>query len=95
MEAERVELLSAVEDQYGGVVVNVENHEPMDPKFFSSILEASMYNWRQQVDSFITFSNFNPIERFFYVQCVFCREKKGSGSSCPYCIQILLILQSR
>lgn len=48
MEAERVELLSAVEDQYGGVVVNVENHEPMDPKIFSSILEASMYNWRQQ-----------------------------------------------
>ncbi|CAJ1971614.1 unnamed protein product [Sphenostylis stenocarpa] len=48
MEGERVELLSAVEDQYGGVVVNVEDQEPLDSKLFSSILEASMNNWRQQ-----------------------------------------------
>jgi len=50
MEGERVELFSVVKDQYGGVVVNVEDQEPVDPKLFSSLLEASMCNWRQQVD---------------------------------------------
>lgn len=50
MEAERVELLSVVEDHYGGVVVSVENQEAVDSELFSSILEASMYNWRQQVN---------------------------------------------
>ncbi|RDX66473.1 Nudix hydrolase 2, partial [Mucuna pruriens] len=43
---ERIELLSGVEDQHGGLLVNVE--DPMDSKLFSSILEASIYNWRQQ-----------------------------------------------
>ncbi|XP_020234374.1 nudix hydrolase 2 [Cajanus cajan] len=46
MEVERIELLSGVEDQYGGVVVNIE--DPMDSMLFSSILEASIFNWRQQ-----------------------------------------------
>ncbi|KOM46360.1 hypothetical protein LR48_Vigan07g006400 [Vigna angularis] len=48
MEAERVELLSVVEDHYGGVVVSLENQEPVDSELFSSILEASMNNWKQQ-----------------------------------------------
>jgi len=50
MEGERVELLSVVEDQYDGVIVNVENQEHVDSELFSSILKASIYNWKQQVD---------------------------------------------
>ncbi|XP_027940769.1 nudix hydrolase 2-like [Vigna unguiculata] len=48
MEGERVELLSVVEDQYDGVIVNVENQEHVDSELFSSILKASIYNWKQQ-----------------------------------------------
>lgn len=55
MEGEkRIELLNADEDRHGGVVVSVE--EPMDSMLFSSILEASLYNWNQQVHSLVTFS---------------------------------------
>lgn len=41
-------LLSAVEDQHGGVIVNME--EPMDSLVFASQLEASLRQWREQVD---------------------------------------------
>ncbi|KAK7299817.1 hypothetical protein RJT34_10645 [Clitoria ternatea] len=46
MDHESIELLSAVEDHHGGVVLNVEH--PMDPLLFSSSLEASISNWSQQ-----------------------------------------------
>ncbi|XP_027331531.1 nudix hydrolase 2-like [Abrus precatorius] len=46
MEVESVELLSAVDDDYGGVVLSVK--QPMDSTLFSSKLEAYMSNWRQQ-----------------------------------------------
>ncbi|XP_060672613.1 nudix hydrolase 2 [Ziziphus jujuba] len=41
-----VELLNSVDDQHGGV--RVEMKEPMDPKIFSTLLEASISHWRQQ-----------------------------------------------
>nr|XP_023919622.1 nudix hydrolase 7-like isoform X1 [Quercus suber] len=43
---EQVELLSSVNDLYGGVVVNIE--KPMDSEVFSPLLRASMSHWRQQ-----------------------------------------------
>ncbi|KAI9075432.1 hypothetical protein K1719_042609 [Acacia pycnantha] len=39
-------LLNAVEDQHGGIIVNM--NKPMDSKEFSAILQASISNWRQQ-----------------------------------------------
>ena len=44
---QQVELLSSVNDLYGGVVVNIE--KPMDSEVFSPLLRASMSHWRQQV----------------------------------------------
>ncbi|KAH7533509.1 hypothetical protein FEM48_Zijuj04G0138500 [Ziziphus jujuba var. spinosa] len=41
-----VELLNSVDDQHGGV--RVEMKEPMDPKIFSTLLEASISHWRQR-----------------------------------------------
>ena len=45
--AQQVELLSSVNDLYGGVVVNIE--KPMNSEVFSPLLRASMSHWRQQV----------------------------------------------
>lgn len=43
---QRVELLSASDDEFGGVIVDMK--EPMDPNVFVTILRASMSQWRQQ-----------------------------------------------
>ncbi|XP_065615738.1 nudix hydrolase 7 isoform X2 [Quercus suber] len=43
---QQVELLSSVNDLYGGVVVNIE--KPMDSEVFPPLLRASMSHWRQQ-----------------------------------------------
>lgn len=45
---EGIGLLRAVEDQHGGVIVNME--EPMDSLVFASMLEASISQWRKKVD---------------------------------------------
>jgi len=42
-----IETLRAVEDQHGGVIVNME--ESMDSSVFASSLEASISQWREQV----------------------------------------------
>jgi len=42
-----INTLRAIEDQHGGVIVNIEN--PMDSSVFSSLLEASISQWREQV----------------------------------------------
>lgn len=44
---EQIELLSAVEDLHGGVVVDLK--EVMDSEVFSSLLRASMSQWKQKV----------------------------------------------
>lgn len=54
MPEEEVQLLSSVEDLYGGVRVDIV--EPMDPKVFSTLLKASMSHWRQQVRIFLVLS---------------------------------------
>ncbi|KAL5193824.1 Nudix hydrolase 2 [Glycine soja] len=41
-----INTLRAIEDQHGGVIVNIEN--PMDSSVFSSLLEASISQWREQ-----------------------------------------------
>ncbi|XP_020208683.1 nudix hydrolase 2 [Cajanus cajan] len=41
-----METLRAVEDQHGGVVVNMD--EPMDSSLFASLLEASISQWRER-----------------------------------------------
>ncbi|KAF3443240.1 hypothetical protein FNV43_RR12922 [Rhamnella rubrinervis] len=46
MPEDGVELLSSVEDLYGGVRVDMV--ESMDPKVFSTLLKASMSHWRQR-----------------------------------------------
>ncbi|XP_025667726.1 nudix hydrolase 2 isoform X3 [Arachis hypogaea] len=43
-----IELLKAEEDKHGGVVVNVEVEDPIEPLNFSSWLQASISNWSQQ-----------------------------------------------
>eukprot|EP00268_Persea_americana_P035811 TRINITY_DN35313_c0_g1_i1.p1 TRINITY_DN35313_c0_g1~~TRINITY_DN35313_c0_g1_i1.p1 ORF type:complete len:358 (-),score=87.79 TRINITY_DN35313_c0_g1_i1:123-1196(-) len=43
---EQIELLSAVEDLHGGVVVDLK--EVMDSEVFSSLLRASMSQWKQK-----------------------------------------------
>ncbi|XP_021805899.1 nudix hydrolase 2-like [Prunus avium] len=43
---EQIELLSAVEDLHGGVVVDLK--ESMDSEVFSSLLRASMSQWKQK-----------------------------------------------
>ncbi|KAM1429662.1 hypothetical protein ACFX2I_045832 [Malus domestica] len=45
-EVEQVELLAAVDNSYGGVVVDVT--EPMDSAVFTSLLQASISQWRQK-----------------------------------------------
>lgn len=42
-----IETLKAIEDQHGGVIVNMEDH--MDSSVFASLLEASILQWREQV----------------------------------------------
>lgn len=44
---QQVELLSSVNDLYGGVRVNMEHH-PMDSKDFATSLKASISQWKQQ-----------------------------------------------
>ena len=46
-QAEVVELLSAVDDDHGGVIIEMK--APMDAGAFVSSLRASLANWRQQV----------------------------------------------
>lgn len=48
MHSKGIGLLRAVEDQHGGVIVNMD--EPMDSLVFASMLEASLSHWREQVD---------------------------------------------
>ncbi|GMY11599.1 nudix hydrolase 7-like isoform X3 [Fagus crenata] len=43
---QQAEQLNPVNDIYGGVIVNVE--QPMDSKVYSTLLRASMSQWRQQ-----------------------------------------------
>jgi hypothetical protein len=43
-----IELLKAVEDQHGGVIINID--EPMDSYDFASMLQDSLSQWRTQVD---------------------------------------------
>uniref|UniRef100_A0A2P2LKT8 Uncharacterized protein MANES_13G061400 n=4 Tax=Rhizophora mucronata TaxID=61149 RepID=A0A2P2LKT8_RHIMU len=43
---EHVELLKAVEDSYGGIIVDMK--EPIDSGMFIPLLRASMSKWRQQ-----------------------------------------------
>jgi len=44
-----IKTLRAVEDQHGGVIVNVE--ESMDSSVFASLLKASISQWREQVQN--------------------------------------------
>ncbi|KAK4279084.1 hypothetical protein QN277_016839 [Acacia crassicarpa] len=46
MEDVGISLLNAKEDQYEGVIVNVE--EPMDSMAFASLLQSSMRSWRER-----------------------------------------------
>ncbi|KAH1214813.1 Nudix hydrolase 2 [Glycine max] len=41
-----IDTLRAVEDQHGGVIVNIE--EPMDSSVFASLLEDSILQWREK-----------------------------------------------
>ncbi|KAK4846649.1 hypothetical protein QYF36_020278 [Acer negundo] len=45
-EVQNIELLSSVQDLYGGVMVEIK--EPMDSKLFASMLGTSLSHWRQQ-----------------------------------------------
>ncbi|KAK0606622.1 hypothetical protein LWI29_001626 [Acer saccharum] len=45
-EVEYIELLSSIEDAYGGVTVEMK--EPMDSKLFASMLGSSLSYWKQQ-----------------------------------------------
>ncbi|XP_062152405.1 nudix hydrolase 2-like isoform X2 [Alnus glutinosa] len=47
MEENRVQLLSSDDDHYGGVRVNMK--DPMDSNAFSTSLQASISQWKQQV----------------------------------------------
>lgn len=44
---EQIQLLKGKEDNYDGVVVNMD--EPMDPEDFVAALRASISQWRQKV----------------------------------------------
>lgn len=43
------ELLTGVEDSYGGIVLHFE--KPMDSEVFTSLLRASISQWKQQVSN--------------------------------------------
>ncbi|XP_059449470.1 nudix hydrolase 2-like [Corylus avellana] len=45
--AQQLDLLSSVDDLYGGVRVNMEHH-PMDSNAFATLLKASISQWKQQ-----------------------------------------------
>ena len=44
---QHVELLSSVNDDHGGVIVEMK--EPMDSEAFHSLLRVSISQWKQQV----------------------------------------------
>ncbi|KAK7304856.1 hypothetical protein VNO77_42747 [Canavalia gladiata] len=46
MRGKGIGILRAVEDQHGGVIVNME--EPMDSSVFASLLQSSISQWREQ-----------------------------------------------
>lgn len=49
MEGESIEVFSAKEDKYGGIILTVIVNEPMeDSLLFASKLEASISHWKQQ-----------------------------------------------
>lgn len=54
-QGQEVELLNFVNDDYGGIIVEMKT--PMDPTAFASSLRASISHWRKQVCSFV-FPNF-------------------------------------
>ncbi|KAM5580364.1 nudix hydrolase 7-like [Rosa sericea] len=45
---EQIQLLPAVEDSYEGVVVDMNDHQPLDSKVFTSLLRSSMSQWKQK-----------------------------------------------
>ncbi|KAK9910587.1 hypothetical protein M0R45_034543 [Rubus argutus] len=47
-EVEQIQLLAAVEDEYGGVVVKIQDDQPVDSEVFTSLLRASMSQWKQK-----------------------------------------------
>lgn len=49
---DRTRLLPAINDDHGGVIVDME--EPMDSKVFLGVLRASMSQWKREV-SFVNF----------------------------------------
>lgn len=49
-QGQEVDLLNFVNDDYGGVIVEMK--APMDPTAFASSLRASVSHWRKQVYSF-------------------------------------------
>lgn len=46
-EASQVDMLNATYDGYGGVIVNIKND--MDENVFTTLLQTSISQWRQQV----------------------------------------------
>lgn len=67
-------LLKAVEDQHGGVILNIE--EPMDSFDFASMLDASLSQWRIQVDFKVIIilkikKNWNQISLQLYIVWLF------------------------
>ena len=50
-EVQQVELLTGVEDSYGGIIVDME--KPVHSEAFASILRASISQWKQQVSNSI------------------------------------------
>ncbi|XP_006348197.1 nudix hydrolase 2-like [Solanum tuberosum] len=42
----KMEIFEAIEDNYGGVIVNMKKEEPMDFLKFHSMLKASISHWR-------------------------------------------------
>lgn len=42
-------VLSGMHDHYGGVIVHINDNDPMDPATFLSLLTSSIAHWKLQV----------------------------------------------
>lgn len=53
-QVQQIELLTSTDDDHGGVIVEMDEREPMDSTTFLSILRASISHWKQLVVSHIS-----------------------------------------
>lgn len=66
----KMEIFEAIEDNYGGVIVNMKKEEPMDSLKFHTMLRVSISHWKLKVCMlYLIFTHFVIFEFNLYASC--------------------------